>query len=87
MIQWYIETPDGDEIEVEIRVDSFTPGDPGRYYGPWEDSWPAEPAEIEWSVWDADNRERPDLDALLSDTTRDRIYDALLEAESEASYE
>jgi hypothetical protein len=41
-----------DPVEGESEGDAtiafrYTPGDPGRYTGPWENCYPAEPAEVE----------------------------------------
>ena len=41
-----ITAPEGNEIEVDVEFD-YTPGDPGQLYGPPEDCWPPEPAEVE----------------------------------------
>ena len=34
------------EIPVTVEVDA-TPGSPGKLYGPWEDSYPPEPPEVD----------------------------------------
>ena len=39
------------QVEVTIRY-TFTPGDPGRYYGLPENCYPAEPAEVEFDSAD-----------------------------------
>ena len=39
------------ETEVTIHF-TFTPGDPGRYYGLPENCYPAEPAEVEFDSAD-----------------------------------
>lgn len=37
-------------IPVEITVDSYTPGVPGRFSGPPENCYPDEPPEVEFTV-------------------------------------
>lgn len=39
-----------DEYVLEVEVTDYTPGDPGRTYGAWEDCYPPEPEEIEFEV-------------------------------------
>lgn len=39
-----------DEYELEVEVTDYTPGDPSRTYGAWEDCYPPEPEEIEFEV-------------------------------------
>lgn len=41
---------DGEDVELVVHVLSWQPGRPARLYGPPEDCYPAEPAEIEWAV-------------------------------------
>ena len=43
-----VELGEGDEyIIYDCTVDfDYTPGDPGRYTGPWEKCYPAEPPEV-----------------------------------------
>lgn len=43
----YIPLPNDGEFEFEADM-SFTPGSPGRYSGPPEDCYPAEPDEAEF---------------------------------------
>ena len=50
-----------DEEEVTVNVTSYTPGTPGKYHGPWEDSYPDEPAECEYEVLRADGSEYKNL--------------------------
>jgi len=42
----FVTSSDGHEIEVDVEFD-YTPGDPGQLYGPPENCWPPEPAEVE----------------------------------------
>ncbi len=46
-----------DDEEVTVVVDSYNAGTPGKYYGPWEDSYPEEPAECEFAVLRKDGTE------------------------------
>ena len=39
-----------DEYLLQVEVTDYTPGDPGRTYGAWEDCYPPEPEEIEFEV-------------------------------------
>lgn len=41
-----VELGNGWELDVEIDVEEFEPGSPGKLYGPWEDSYPAEGAYL-----------------------------------------
>ena len=42
-------TTEHPETETELVIHfTFTPGDPGRYSGPPENCYPAEPAEVEF---------------------------------------
>ena len=48
--------PDADwEIEVWCNVVNYYPGDPGKYYGPPENCYPAESPEIEYFLSWKDN--------------------------------
>ena len=38
------------EVELDIEITSYQPAVKGVYYGPWEDSYPDEPAEVEFTV-------------------------------------
>lgn len=40
------------ELEIDIDVEVLSPGRAGRYYGPPENCYPDEPAEITWDVSD-----------------------------------
>lgn len=46
-----------DEEEVTVQVDTYNPGTPGKFYGPWEDSYDSEPAECEFTVLRKDGTE------------------------------
>lgn len=39
------------EINLNVVVTSYCPGDPGRISGPPEDCYPPEPAEIEFDLF------------------------------------
>ena len=43
---YYVDLGDLGEIEVEVTY-NFTPGQPGKLSGPWEDSYPATDPDIE----------------------------------------
>lgn len=48
----------GDDDEaVTVVVDSYSAGTPGKFYGPWEDSYDSEPAECEFTVLRKDGTE------------------------------
>jgi hypothetical protein len=67
-----------DDEEVTVQVDTYNPGTPGKYYGPWEDSYPSEPAECEFTVLRKDGSEYTptdkECDAIESECL-DRCYD------------
>ena len=71
---------------IEIHVDvgfTYTPADPGKYTGPMEGCYPAEPSEIEiYSMaLITDTNIRYDIDNLLNDTKFcDSIEEAIMES-------
>ena len=38
------------EVELSVEIDFYQPFVEGVYSGPWEDSYPDEPPEVEYSV-------------------------------------
>ena len=38
------------EAELEVEINHYQPPVKGKYSGAWEDSYPDEPAEVEYSV-------------------------------------
>ena len=40
------------DLEFEVVIDSISPFNPGRSYGPPEDCYPPEGGEVEWHVDD-----------------------------------
>jgi len=74
------------EIETRVagipcwaRLTHYHPGDPGRTYGPPEDCWPPEPAEMDWTILDGRGRPAPWLERKMTDQDVDRISDQFLE--------
>mgnify|MGYP003675776717 CR=1 FL=1 len=41
------------EVELDIEITSYQRAVKGVYYGPWEDSYPDEPAEVEFTISNA----------------------------------
>jgi len=76
----------GDEVDVLVEW-TGTPGDPGRYTGPMEDSYPAEAPEVEIGSITALEGEKEYEFNKLSDTDRDALNDAAVEAACEADNE
>lgn len=66
-------------FDVTIRdqqatvVAGYTPGDPGKYYGPPEDSYPAEPSDVE-------------VESITLEDGSTLAFDDLTEDEQEAVY-
>jgi hypothetical protein len=83
------EPPDPDEAEVEVRITfTFRPGDPGRYSGPPEHCYPAEPAEVEFDSVEQETAGQwiaaPELEEWAAGHLRTKGYDrAVEEAEEE----
>lgn len=46
-----------EDEEFTVSVDSVRLGRPGKYDGPWEDSYPDEDDEVEYEILGADGRE------------------------------
>ena len=71
------EHPDA-ETEVTIHF-TFTPGDPGRYYGEPGDCYPAEPAEVEF-----DSADPPQFADWAREWLAEEGFDAACEEATEA---
>tara|TARA_R110000823_G_scaffold116341_1_gene239389 strand:- start:4 stop:240 length:237 start_codon:yes stop_codon:yes gene_type:complete len=41
------------EVELDIEITSYQPAVKGVYYGDWADSYPDEPAEVEFTISNA----------------------------------
>jgi hypothetical protein len=65
-------------IPAAVRIDSYCPGDPGRYTGHPDGRYPSEPAEIEWTVCDRRGRVAPWLARKLDQRERERIERELI---------
>ena len=65
------------ETEVTIHF-TFTPGDPGRYYGLPENCYPAEPAEVEF-----DSAEPPEFADWAREWLQGDGFDAAVEEATE----
>lgn len=39
-----------DQYELQVKVINYSPGQEGKYSGPWENCYPAEPEEVEFEV-------------------------------------
>lgn len=37
-------------VEIDVTIDYYQPEIIGKHYGDWEDSYPDEPAEVEYTV-------------------------------------
>lgn len=52
-----------DEFDFTVRITDYSPYRPGKYTGPWEDSYEDEPEEVEFELVDGmiydDNGENP----------------------------
>lgn len=64
-----------DEITVTVRIDFYTPAQDGKFWGPWEDSYPDEPAELEFTVLNTDGTPYQGL----TEKEHQRIYSECLE--------
>lgn len=65
------------DVPCLIGVTGYTPAIPGRLYGPWEDCYPAVPAEIEFTVLKLSERPYPWLEKQMTDRDYDRICDEI----------
>lgn len=72
-------------IPCLIKVTHFSPGSPGRYYGPAEDCHPEEPPEFSYDILDRSGRPAPWLERKVTDTDRERIGELILEAAAETA--
>jgi hypothetical protein len=65
-----------DDEEVTVNVLQYAPEIPGKYHGPWEDSYPTEPAEVDYEVIRADGSEY----TALTTSEEVNIHDMIVEA-------
>lgn len=72
-------------IPCLIKVTHFSPGSPGRYYGPAEACYPAEDPEFNYDILDRRGRPAPWLERKVTDTDRERIGELILEAAAETA--
>lgn len=76
-----------DENEVEVTVVyNWSPGSPGKTYGPPEDCYPPEGPEVEVeAVFRSDDKTETDISSKLSKETMQHLEDQCAEAGEEAA--
>lgn len=65
------------EIELDVKVLRFSPADPGRLYGPPENCYPPESAEVDFDLFH--DGELVNLD-FFTDLEMDSITEQVIEA-------
>jgi hypothetical protein len=75
------------DIPCFARLTYFYPGDPGKTWGPPEDCWPSEPAEVAFILLDMQGEPAPWLEDMMDEDDEDRITNKLIDAlEDEREY-
>lgn len=72
-------------IPCLVRVTHFSPGRPGRYYGPAEDCYPDEDPEFSYDILDRRGRPAPWLARKATDADHNKISELILEAAAETA--
>lgn len=64
-----------EDEEFTVSVDSVRLGRPGKYYGPWEDSYPDEDDDVDYEILRSDGSEYKDA----TDREHDNIVYEIIE--------
>jgi hypothetical protein len=79
-----VELADGNEVDVTVEY-SYAPGSPGKTYGPPEDCYPPEGAEVEvLKVYLSDDKTEADISGSLSKETIEYLSERCVSEGEEA---